>query len=81
MLARHKTLFFIEVHSWADPGGQQDQSEVYELMANAGYEKKSIKGKIFFSPSRQATADPPSDDSGGGILKKVMNFFRSDPGQ
>jgi FkbM family methyltransferase len=81
LLTECKPLFFIEVHSWADPEGQRDQYEVYDYMTIAGYERQSIMGKVLFRPVSKATQDNVAVHSngitrGGSLGRRVCDSIR-----
>lgn len=50
ILDEKATTLFVEVHSWADPQGQNDQYEVYEFMEGLGYGMTRIEGRSLFKP-------------------------------
>ena len=52
ILRARKTIFFVEVHSWSDPEGQNDPAEVHAWMKAHGYHAASIRGKQIYHPDR-----------------------------
>ena len=52
LLARNKTCFLIEVHSWADPEGQSNREEVFSFMRSFGYHTAPLRGQVLFHPDR-----------------------------
>ncbi len=52
ILRARQTIFFVEVHSWADPEGQSSPAEVHAWMKERGYHAVSVRGKQIFHPDR-----------------------------
>ncbi|MCP5043248.1 MAG: FkbM family methyltransferase [bacterium] len=53
ILRAHRTIFFVEVHSWPDPQGQANPEQVLTHMRERGYHRASLSGKSLFHPDRR----------------------------
>ena len=51
ILKEGKTKFLMEIHSWADPEGQKDASEVFSFMEAYHYKFVEFHGRILFMKS------------------------------
>lgn len=71
ILKARQTVFFIEVHSWADPEGQSNAQEVLEHMRVRGYHCASLRGKCVFHPNQMTAMRLATQSKFRGAMRRL----------